>query len=349
MGMSERKNMVIQIMRGLAIIIVLIRHAIAQVNGDAVLDAAEEIIICFHMPVFFVIAGYLFQKKLDSYLQEGQAKFLADKVKHLLFPYIFWTVMLWTGVQAACMISPAVLAKMSDIGFAPMSVGNLLYGLLTYQVYYTEHLWFLYVLFVMFVINIFAADKGSSLSVLLVWGAVGMLTLFVTLPHIIERVMLWGIFFAFGRFCQANKKTEKMIGGGYRVCICLMFIICIVLRIIGLSSEMAGKPFAMLMLFNKYLIGFLGVMIIYYIADMLNKTRTNRLIRYIGDYSFDIYLMHNPYCVALSAIVLNKMMGISAYISVISATAIGIALPMAASKFIIRKIKPLAVVMIGKA
>ncbi len=105
----------------------------------------------------------------------------------------------------------------------------------------------------------------------------------------------------------------------------------------------------MLMLFNKYLIGFLGVMIIYYIADMLNKTRTNRLIRYIGDYSFDIYLMHNPYCVALSAIVLNKMMGISAYISVISATAIGIALPMAASKFIIRKIKPLAVVMIGKA
>ena len=75
-------------MRGLAIIIVLIRHAIAQVNGDAVLDAAEEIIICFHMPVFFVIAGYLFQKKLDSYLQEGQGKFLADKVKHLLLPYI---------------------------------------------------------------------------------------------------------------------------------------------------------------------------------------------------------------------------------------------------------------------
>ena len=114
------------------------------------------------------------------------------------------------------MISPAVLAKMSDTGFAPMSVGNLLYGLLTYQVYYTEHLCFLYVLFVMFVINIFAVDKGSSLSVLvlLVWGAVGMLTLFVTLPHIIERVMLWGIFFAFVRFCQVNKKTKKMIGGG---------------------------------------------------------------------------------------------------------------------------------------
>ena len=88
-----------------------------------------------------------------------------------------------------------------------------------------------------------------------------------------------------------------------------MFIICIALRIIGLSSEMEGKPFAMLMLFNKYLIVFLGVMIIYYIADMFNKTRTNRLIRYIGDYSFDVYLVHNPYCVALSAIVLNKMMG----------------------------------------
>lgn len=73
--------------------------------------------------------------------------------------------MLWTGVQAASMIGLAVLVKMSEIGFAPMSVGNLLYGLLTYQVYYTE---FLYMLFDMFAINIFAMDKKSSLSALLV-------------------------------------------------------------------------------------------------------------------------------------------------------------------------------------
>ena len=54
--MAESKNQTIQIMRGIAIAIVLLRHAIAQVNRDAVLDVAEQIIICFHMPVFFVIA-----------------------------------------------------------------------------------------------------------------------------------------------------------------------------------------------------------------------------------------------------------------------------------------------------
>lgn len=44
------KNQQIQIMRGLAITIVLIRHAIAQVNTDVLLDAVEDIIICSICP-----------------------------------------------------------------------------------------------------------------------------------------------------------------------------------------------------------------------------------------------------------------------------------------------------------
>ena len=144
------KNQQIQIMRGLAITIVLIRHAIAQVNTDVLLDAVEDIIICFHMPVFFVIAGFLFQRGLSKYLQKEKGQFIIGKAKHLMLPYLFWTLLLWMGVQIACMTSSSVLEKMTDIGFAPMSIGNLIYGLLTYQVYYTEHLWFLYVLFVLF-------------------------------------------------------------------------------------------------------------------------------------------------------------------------------------------------------
>ena len=83
------KNKTIQIMRGLAIIIVLIRHAIAQVNTDIVLDITKEIIICFHMPVFFVIAGYLFQNGINKYIQNGKLNFIFKKAKQLLVPYAF--------------------------------------------------------------------------------------------------------------------------------------------------------------------------------------------------------------------------------------------------------------------
>lgn len=211
------KSDVIQIMRGIAIILVLFRHAIAQVNTDAVLDAIEEIIICFHMPVFFVIAGFLFQRGLNKYIQKSKINFLLGKAKHLLLPYVFWTILLWMGVQIACMSSSEVLDKIEEIGFAPMNIGNLLYGLLTYQVYYTEHLWFLYVLFSFFVINIVAERSGSNVLALWIWGLIGILSLFVTFPRIIERVMIWGVFFAFGRFIQQNKRLKKCVcGGGYR-------------------------------------------------------------------------------------------------------------------------------------
>ncbi len=207
------KNKTIQIMRGIAIVVVLIRHAIAQVNTDVLLDAVEDIIICFHMPVFFMIAGFLFQRGLSKYLQKGKGQFIIGKAKHLMFPYLFWTLLLWMGVQIACMANSSVLEKMTDIGFAPMSIGNLIYGLLTYQVYYTEHLWFLYVLFVLFLINIYMAKRGDTRVCLIIWLSLGFLTRFITLPHIIERTMEWGVFFSFGRYIQANNITKKMSGG----------------------------------------------------------------------------------------------------------------------------------------
>lgn len=245
------------------------------------------------------------------------------------------------------MSSSEVLAKMKEIGFAPMNIGNLLYGLLTYQVYYTEHLWFLYVLFLVFVINIIAERGGSNVLALWIWGLIGILSLFVTFPHIIERVMIWGVFFAFGRFIQQNKKAEKM-RGELRACIWLMFLGGVVIRLIGLHSGITAKTFAVVMQIDKYLIGFAGVGLVYILATKISKANTKRLVKCVGDYSFDIYLMHNPYCVAFSAMVLNKILGVSAYISVVVATIIGVVLPMKVSKLVIRKVKVLSTVMIGK-
>lgn len=65
MKTAKEKLLVLQIMRGLAIILVLFCHAIAQINTDVLLEAIEEVITCFHMPIFFVIAGFLFQRGLS--------------------------------------------------------------------------------------------------------------------------------------------------------------------------------------------------------------------------------------------------------------------------------------------
>lgn len=207
---NKNRSSIIQIMRGLAIVMVLFHHAISKVEFKEALYIMDQIIICFHMPIFFMISGYLFQNGLNRYLEKGKGIFILRKARHLLLPYVFWTIFLWLGIQITCGLSSSIASKISEIGFDPMNLEDLLYGLFTYQIYYTEHLWFLYVLFILFVINIILANLGSSRVSLIIWLFIGISSLFVSFPHIIERTMLWGIFFAFGRMIRSHNILEKM-------------------------------------------------------------------------------------------------------------------------------------------
>lgn len=67
METTQNKNNTLQVLRGLAIIVVLIHHSISRTNVGLVLQSIDDILICFHMPVFFIIAGYLYQNKINKY------------------------------------------------------------------------------------------------------------------------------------------------------------------------------------------------------------------------------------------------------------------------------------------
>ena len=213
--MPDKKNSTVQIMRGIAIVAVLFWHSISQVKTDAFLKAVGQIIICFHMPVFFAIAGNLFEKSINKYINMGRVRFIKKKAKHLLIPYVFWTVLLWGCINIVELLFPSSVAKLSSLGYAPMDIKNLIWGLLTYEVYYTQHLWFVYVLFVLFAINILLLKTGRGILIFVTWLLLGFLTRFVTLPDIIERIMVWGCFFCFGRMIARRPQlTSKSIGGG---------------------------------------------------------------------------------------------------------------------------------------
>jgi peptidoglycan/LPS O-acetylase OafA/YrhL len=236
---------------------------------------------------------------------------------------------------------------MVGIGFGPMGFKELIIGLITYENYYTEHLWFLYVLFVFFVVNILLGKYGDEWWLVPLAVILGAATSYVTFPHIIERCMVWLSFFIFGRYIAANKKLENFVnsiksGRGFMAVLAGFFVLSAI-RVIMINrgiNVIAG-------FLIKETIGFLGVWIIYGIAIRVSG-KLSEMITQIGNYSYEIYLMHNPYCVALSAVVLNKMMGIPAFISIMIATFLGVSLPMLASIFVIRKSKLLSIVMIGK-
>lgn len=116
-----------------------------------------------------------------------------------------------------------------------------------------------------------------------------------------------------------------------------------------MNSGTAGIWFGLLLQLDKYLVGFCGVFLIWVIARSMSiADRAREALKTVGDYSFDIYLMHNPYFVAVSAIALNKILGLNLYVTIIVAMLIGIAVPMVISWFVIRRVKWMSSVMAGR-
>lgn len=84
---------------------------VAVVFGHAVPGAVADVLYMFHMPLFFVISGYLFRPRAD------QAAFMRDRSLHLLVPYASFLVLLfmptalpraWQGEGAGALL-PALI------------------------------------------------------------------------------------------------------------------------------------------------------------------------------------------------------------------------------------------------
>lgn len=67
----------IDILKGIAIILVVVGH---NTNQDI-----KDMIFCFHMPLFFVLSGYLFSPKPIN-------KYLYRSTSRLLLPYISFLI-----------------------------------------------------------------------------------------------------------------------------------------------------------------------------------------------------------------------------------------------------------------
>ena len=84
--MPRNREVWIDVLKGIAIILVVIGH-----NAN---ETIESFIFCFHMPLFFMISGYLFSPKPAK-------KYLTRSVKRLIVPYVAFLILIGTPLLAA--------------------------------------------------------------------------------------------------------------------------------------------------------------------------------------------------------------------------------------------------------
>jgi len=201
--MKERLVYIDQ-MKGIAILLVVMGHLIGY-NTDC--DAAFGFIYSFHMPLFFMISGYLGYKttNIDSFKTYGI--FLKKKFIAILLPFLFWNLI----VEKYFLQTEWHIPVLDDLNYA-LIIWN--------------RLWFLKTLFIIFVLYglthwisqkyarrkaCFGVDIFSFLVII-----AGMCVCIVTINReLFSSLLLYTSFFYAGMFISKYNRIENLVMNHY--------------------------------------------------------------------------------------------------------------------------------------
>lgn len=294
------RNTTISILKGIAIILMVIGHAEAP-------ELLTNFIYTFHMPLFFMAAGYFFDRK---YLA-SPATFVSKRIKGLYIPFLKWSILFlllhnvwhhfgilnesfgnWTGgvthpytLKTAATRLMLIITSMSG-----------------YDEFIAGAFWFfrgLLVASVMFLLLYKAIDStgrfspnGAVLTICL--AAVGF-----TAWHIYCGAKLpipnggwretWGVFF-FGAGVLF-RQYQPAIRQHWSLCTLYFLLLCGAawLHLSGMNNRGLWRD-----LWSLPLTGTLGFLMVHYIASLIDRhdNRLRSLLVFIGDNTMSIFVWH---------------------------------------------------------
>jgi fucose 4-O-acetylase-like acetyltransferase len=134
------RNLSTDVLRGLAIVLVVFGHAgrgaieSAAGRNVEVLSFLDFALYTTHMPVFFVIAGYYMERSLRS---RSGPSYLASRFWDLVYPYVLWSILYWlihlVMGRFVHINHPLTIDDLAAIGWKPIHVLWFLYALMAIQ------------------------------------------------------------------------------------------------------------------------------------------------------------------------------------------------------------------------
>lgn len=154
MSIVDNKNVedryVIQILRAIAICLVVFHHSVNALNLPEYMNVSVQIINKIHVNIFFVISGFLFEKKKILYIQNSGKKFVQKKFIQLIIPYFVFSELFSMFIYVGYKI-PRIASLMSNFGTKKKFIETIIDVLLFRNMYF-ESLWFVYTLFIIFIL-----------------------------------------------------------------------------------------------------------------------------------------------------------------------------------------------------
>jgi len=270
---EKNRNRFLDLLRGVAIFIVVVGHAIqANYIEDHVITLVWERIICaFQMPLFFAISGYTLGY---SFPHNNSQKFLLNKVTRLLIPYLIWASLHYIFLCLG--------------GFKTLSALDYLKELFVSDIWFLRNI-FLYNIIVYcascFILK-FKLNRIPYVECIILAGWIPVLFILDKIPFLTSYLKEWFyLWFVAGYFifCIKDKLRIRNV-----VLKNIVGIVCVIVMIL-LTMHTARKPISSRIITIVFVMGIVYCLYVYekYIPSGIFKWFVN-----LGKNSLAIYVIH---------------------------------------------------------
>lgn len=337
-----KKDNSIQIARAIAVIMVLIHHSLSHIEQTKAVIHITFALNHVHVVVFFVIAGLLFEKQKDKIYQTDFQRYFMSKWNRLMVPYLFWFLLISIAVNAMLLI-PVVKNIVLGMGYQKWNLWNFVWNTITMQDYYVMHLWFVYVLFGIYIVNYIGKNLLSEWKIfcLLFFVTIILKNLFV-FPILIDRFLIYYMYFFFGRMLIRYGKKDLFLN--CKISVAAFFAVFI----LAYMEYTIPNSFSYTYIGN-FIWGIAGTQLVLVISRQIIKKTVcfANVLKKIGDSSYSIYLIHNPYVLIIFFMIMRKVGGIvPVYIQVVLSVILCVVIPMYVEQ-VIKRMPKLHKIMFG--
>ena len=307
----------------LACILVVLGHFLSGliisniIKNNMFLEWFSKTIYYFHVPLFFICSGYLYQNSSKVTNFNEWKSNIIKKILALGIPYILFSIIT---------IVMKIIASDSVNNKAP----RLIYTIFLDPI---APYWFLYILFFMFVFTKTYQNKKDVIIItitvlvvkLLIMPIQHMQEIYNNIPYFIKGLAINEIWFVIGMNCRYFFEPKELIDKCKNIGkFIYIFVFAIIMSIV-----------IMIFKINLEIIYFIdGLLFCYSIIGMminLSKYNMGTVEKYLSKYTMSIFLMHTIYAAGIR-IVLIKIGIYNSVIHIVIGIVSSIGLPILTEK-----------------
>lgn len=287
---SENKVNYIDVARGIGIVLVVMGHCISKQMAaeGSFLNVLRIVIYLVHMPLFFVISGWLFEKNAVKYKEQGLANYVKKKFLVFMIPYFVFSACTYLIVWICCNFLPPIGNILIQQGYQSNGILQIIAEVLIYQNHQDGHLWFCYVMFLVLLINRILIDHKEPCLIALL-GTVTVCVLYFSpyLPELLFRTVKYAFLFMVGRslYRRDFKKNSWVV-----------ILVSLVSTVLYVVLELQKMRIARLIVLPVAEIS-AAIVFIFVIGKQIENNKVGRFFKFFGSgrMSYAIYLIHMPF------------------------------------------------------